>query len=130
MTYYILYYPINIVGRYSALPDYLDLLGNWAVQNSMNLTWPVVNIRTIPSKGNHNNLTILPYLNSSIFENVSTLSSSAINHLQFGTSSQHNRMVCCHARCCGVDVVEYERLGLNVNRVWLCPACISAELPY
>ena len=35
-----------------------------------------------------------------------------------------------HARGYGVDVVEYERLGLNVNEEWLCPACISAELPY
>ena len=83
MTYYILYDPINIVGRYCAFPDYLDVLGNWAVQKSMNLTWPVVNIRTIPSKGNHNNPTTLPYLNSSIFENVSTLSSPALNHLKF-----------------------------------------------
>ena len=35
-----------------------------------------------------------------------------------------------HARCCGVDVVEYEKLGLNVNEEWLCSVCISAELPY
>ena len=35
-----------------------------------------------------------------------------------------------HARCCAVDASQYERLGQNENEEWLCPSCISAELPF
>ena len=35
-----------------------------------------------------------------------------------------------HIRCCGIDVLEYERLGLNSNEEWYCPSCLAAEFPF
>ena len=35
-----------------------------------------------------------------------------------------------HAKCCGIDVSEYERLGASPNEEWLCPGCVRAELPF
>lgn len=49
---------------------------------------------------------------------------------------KNQRGICCdrceswsHARCCQIDVGEYERLGKS-NEEWFCPSCIAAELPF
>lgn len=35
-----------------------------------------------------------------------------------------------HAKCCRIDISEYERLGANPKEEWLCPECVSVELPF
>lgn len=49
---------------------------------------------------------------------------------------KNQRGICCdrcetwsHARCCQIDVGEYDRLGMS-NEEWFCPSCIAAELPF
>ena len=50
---------------------------------------------------------------------------------------KNQRGLCCdvcnlwtHARCCRVSNDQYDQLSLDCINDWLCPACVSEELPF
>ena len=50
---------------------------------------------------------------------------------------KNQRGLCCdvcnlwtHARCCRVSNDQYDQLSLDCINDWLCPACVSDELPF